>query len=126
MPQKLPPRHEFKIGCKLYQIDEYGPEGHDEQRNTVKLDVSFGFKRRDGVALPDDFEMRVIGAVQYLLTYYLGSGLEEAGLSGCVMPDYSIMKVELEEDVQQASVLPTVPHVKEDSAVREHQDKLDS
>jgi hypothetical protein len=122
-PGPVPPRPEFKIGCHLYQLEEFGPEHRPE--NTVKLDVTWGYKRRDDKPLPADFELQVAEAVNHVLMYFISPGLTETGIGNHVMPDYTTTRVELEKN-EQASILPTVPDVEEDPHGGQDVHKLDS
>lgn len=108
----LPPRGEFKGGCKLYQIEEFGPEEKDP--DTVVLKVTLGLTRRKGsedMAFDDAFNQKVADAVNHLLLYWIGNGLTKADIQHQVMPDYNKTKV---ESYGEGDILQTVQTVKED------------
>jgi hypothetical protein len=121
---KLPPRNEFRGGCKRFECDQYGPEEIDP--DTVVLRLVMGFKRRkDDVKFNGTFGDKVATAVMHVLSHYIANGLTAVDLQHDVMPDYTKTKVELENYVED-DLFPTVQTVEENPVGGNAADKLDS
>lgn len=117
-PEKVS-RSDFKTGCKLYQIEEFGPE--ERTKDSVEMKLTFAYhKRKDD--LPDDFEPRVARAIRYLMNF-INNGLTHAEINHDVMPDYTNTKVEL-IDVEEC-VLQAVRPESSDGNGRHEADELD-